>query len=223
MTQPPQQPRRMFKSSSKVITFDVTVIRPQWHHPVFETFIPGQPSLSRKELEGVAYHFYLRFLPLFRNQPEGSIQPGAVIEFSRRMRQKLGLAFLFEHKIRLNEVYFGSDPRLLPYTLFHEMTHLWLYSCGFDPGHTRRFYRKMEAFEATGLPVDPSVHIHSRIAPEAQFVYICPNCSNRWYMREPLRHKIYCGHCYDREGVEYFARPTQAAASLKDAPTVVPK
>jgi 3-dehydroquinate synthase len=75
-----------------------------------------------------------------------------------------------------------------------------------DPGHTRRFYNKMAEFDRTGLPVDPDVHIHTRVAPEGKYVYSCPNCKNRWYLRDRLRYSIYCGHCYDREGIEYYAK-----------------
>lgn len=191
---------------------DLRRIKPQWYHPIFDAFAPGISELTRSDLEALAYHFYLKFLPLFRNQAEGSMVPGLAIEFTRKMKQKLGLAFLFEHKVRLNETYFASDPTLLPYTLFHEMIHIWLYNCGFDPGHTRRFYQKMQTFNGTGLPIDPTVHIHSRIAPEAQFVYSCPNCANRWYMRDPLKHRIYCGLCYDKEGVEYYAKAFRTMA-----------
>ncbi len=53
------------------------------------------------------------------------------------------MAHLFESKITLNSRYFIKDPRLLPYTLFHELVHLWLYDCFLDPGHTWRFYDKM--------------------------------------------------------------------------------
>lgn len=162
--------------------------------------------LSADELTALAESYLERFLPFFTNQKEGSINPNITLQLSAKMQQKLGLAFLFEHKIRLNLSYFRKDPSLLPYTLFHEMTHMWLYDCMLDPGHTKRFYNKMTEFQETGLAVDPDVHVHRRIAPEGKFVYICPNCSNRWFMRERLKYAIYCGHCYDREGVEYFAR-----------------
>ena len=179
-------------------------IRPQWFHPLLTADLRGR-ILTRPELEAFAYDYYLRFLPFFRGKPEGSLTPGVVIEFTKKMRLKLGLAYLFEHKIRLNQTYFAEDPALLPYTLFHEMTHLWLYDCMLDPGHTRRFYRKMSEFAQTGLPVDPDVHIHTRVAAESKFVYVCPNCRNRWYVRERLTHLIYCGHCFEREGTEYHA------------------
>jgi predicted SprT family Zn-dependent metalloprotease len=181
-------------------------VRPQWFHPLLNYAKQKRQPLTRDELQAFAYDYYLRFLPFFKNQTEGSINAGVEIEFTGRMRQKLGLAYLFEHKIRLNQAYFASDPSLLPYTLFHEMTHLWLYDCLLDPGHTRRFYNKMAEFELTGLPIDPDVHIHSRVAPEGKFIYSCPNCKNRWYLRDRLRYSIYCGHCYDKEGIEYYAK-----------------
>lgn len=162
--------------------------------------------LSSEELTALAESYLEMFLPFFTNQAEGSINPDITLQLSGKMKQKLGLAFLFEHKIRLNLSYFRKDPSLLPYTLFHEMTHIWLYDCMLDPGHTQRFYNKMAEFQATGLAIDPDVHVHRRIAPEGKFVYICPNCSNRWFMRERLKYSIYCGHCFDREGVEYIAR-----------------
>ncbi len=172
-----------------------------------------------EQLRTLAYAYYERFLPHFLNQPEGSMVEPATIEFSNRMKQKLGLAFLFEHKIRLNLPYFRSDPSLLPYTLFHEMTHLWLYDCLLDPGHTHRFYKKMREFDGTGLPVDPDVHVHSRVAAEGKFVYSCPNCKNRWYLRDQLKYSIYCGHCFDREGIEYFAEGLRVPARHEGSAT----
>lgn len=178
----------------------------EWFHPLLLQPKSQSNSLTKDELRDFAYDYYERFLPFFSEQEEGSMETLVEIEFTVRMRQKLGLAYLFEHKIRLNLAYFAGDPSLLPYTLFHEMTHLWLYDCLLDPGHTRRFYNKMTEFESTGLPVDPDVHIHTRVAPEGKFVYTCPNCRNRWYLRDRLRYAIYCGHCFDKEGVEYYAK-----------------
>jgi hypothetical protein len=187
---------------SEFCSADSPIVKPQWAHPLLST--KKKTRLELKALQEFAYDYYLRFLPFFKDQPEGTILPGVVVEFTKKMRQKLGLALLFEHKIRLNEHYFAEDPRLLPYTLFHEMTHIWLYNCLLDPGHTRRFYNKMTEFESTGLPIDPSVHIHGRMSPEAKFVYKCPNCLNRWYLRDKLSGKIFCGHCFDREKNEYY-------------------
>ena len=121
------------------------------------------------------------------------------------MKSKLGLAYMFEQKIILNEEYFSQYPQLLPYTLFHEMTHLWLYSCLLDPSHTKRFYNKMKEFEGTRLPIDSQVHIHSRVVAESSCIYCCPNCDNRWYLKEIVSYTIYCGHCFDKYGVEHFA------------------
>ena len=163
--------------------------------------------LSRTTLTTLAAHFYEEFRPYFEAQAEGSLRHGVNIEFSPRMRQKVGLAYLFEHRIRLNETYFAANPSLLPYTLFHELTHLWLYDCHLDPGHTRRFYEKMAEFSQTGFPIDDDIHVHRRVAPEGKYVYSCPNCHNRWYLREEPAKSIYCGHCYHREGVEFFAKP----------------
>jgi predicted SprT family Zn-dependent metalloprotease len=193
-----------------VVRFDTKGIRAQWMHPLLKARNVKRP-LEREELREFAYDYYERFLPFFTAQPEGSLVHPVNIDFTRRMRQKLGLAYLFEHKIRLNEAYFAEDPSLLPYTLFHELTHLWLYDCLYDPGHTRRFYNKMQEFSRTGLPIDPDVHIHTRVAAEGKYVYSCPNCKNRWYLRDRLTYSIYCGHCFDREGVEYYARRMRAA------------
>jgi predicted SprT family Zn-dependent metalloprotease len=177
----------------------------KWQVPSIQEAISNGRVLSEDELTVLAESYIELFLPFFTNQTEGSINPQIILQFSSKMKQKLGLAYLFEHKIRLNLSYFRKDPSLLPYTLFHEMTHIWLYDCMLDPGHTKRFYNKMSEFQITGLAVDLDLHVHRRIAPEGKFVYICPNCSNRWFMRERLRYTIFCGHCFDREGIEYFA------------------
>lgn len=188
------------------IIHDRSQIKSKWLLPIVgQSASTGEP-LTGRQLTTLAETYLEMFLPFFTDQREGSINPQVQLQFSSKMRQKLGLAYLFEHKIRLNLSYFRQDPSLLPYTLFHEMTHIWLYDCMFDPGHTHRFYNKMAEFQITGLSIDPDVYVHRRIASEGKFVYICPNCSNRWYMRERLKHSIYCGHCHDREGVEYFAR-----------------
>ena len=190
--------------SSRHTAVDPRRMKSRWFHPLLVK-PTDRKRITTAELDELAGYYFKRFLPFFRNRPEGSLADGVVIEFTRKMRQKLGLAYLFEHKIRLNEAYFAEDPALLPYTLFHEMTHLWLYDCMFDPGHTHRFYRKMNEFNQTGLPLDPDVHIHTRVAAESKFVYVCPNCRNRWYVREKLSHSIYCGHCFERDSVEFYA------------------
>ncbi len=162
-------------------------------------------KFEKEDLELLADYFYELFLPRFVGQAEGSLRPGTLIEFSRRMKHKVGLAMMFENKIRLSVTYFADNPQFLPYTIFHEMTHLWLYHCGFDPGHTRRFYRKMAEFEQTGYQIDPEVHVHSRLAAEGTYVYICGNCENRWHLKEALDHSIYCAFCFKKEGIEHYA------------------
>lgn len=171
--------------------------------------------VSQEDLQQLAEYYFERFLPFFTDQKEGSINPQTTIEFSKKMKQKMGLAYLFEQKIRLNETYFAADPKFLAYTLFHEMTHLWLYNCHLDPGHTERFYKKMQEFSKTGLPIDKEVHVHSRVVPEGKFVYLCDNCGNRWHLRDQLEYDIFCGLCYKIEGVEYYANlidPSQVSA-----------
>ncbi len=160
---------------------------------------------SSEELQEVAEESFEILLPFFLNQDEGSIVSNVKIELSKKMEQKLGLSYLFERMIRLNLKHFINNTKYLPYTLFHEMTHLWLYDCDLDPNHTWRFYRKMDEFSVSGLPVDPSVHVHRRVVSEAECVYSCPNCANRWYLRAELRYPIYCGPCHDAEGVEHYA------------------
>ncbi len=175
--------------------------RPEWDHPYLHT----RQELSRQQLEAFAYHYFLKFLMFFRDQPEGSIRPGLEIKYSAKMKHKLGLADLFNHNIRLNYNYFRKDPALLPYTLFHEMIHIWLYNCDLDPGHTRRFYFKMKFFEATKLPIDQKVHIHKRVASEAKFVFTCPNCKNKWFTNSPKEDKrLYCGFCYEQSKEKYY-------------------
>lgn len=194
-------------ADTRVVSITTRRVRAAWMHPLLEPVRGRRRPIAHAELLAFAEDFFQRFLPFFTDTTEGSIASHLVdIDLTSRMRQKLGLAYLFEHKIRLNQSYFAKDPSLLPYTLFHEMTHLWLYDCLLDPGHTRRFYNKMDEFAQTGLPVDPDVHIHTRVAPEGKYVYSCPNCKNRWYLRDRLRYSIYCGHCFDREGIEYYAK-----------------
>jgi predicted SprT family Zn-dependent metalloprotease len=168
----------------------------------------GTPKIEfeKEDLELLADYFFEQFLPRFSLTEGGGLRPGTIIEFSRRMKNKIGLAVLFENKIRLNLGYFAVNPQFLPYALFHEMTHLWLYHLGHDPGHTQRFYQKMLEFERTGYRVDPEVHIHTRLAVEGNYVYICKNCENRWHLREALSHDIYCALCFRKSGVEHYAK-----------------
>ncbi len=149
--------------------------------------------------------YYDLFRDHFINQQEGSLKEDIDFEISRKMRKKIGLCFLFERKIRFNFNHFVEYPESLPYSLFHELTHMWLYDCDLDPNHTWRFYEKMSEYEHLGLPVDEHVHIHSKLATEARCIYRCPNCENRWFVHKELDHYIFCGLCYDQEGKEYFA------------------
>jgi predicted SprT family Zn-dependent metalloprotease len=162
-------------------------------------------KLSREQLQMQAEALYEYFLPRFTRQREGSIDSRTIISFSSKMKLKTGLALLFENKIRLNQNYFSANPERLAYTIFHEMTHLWLYHCGHDPGHTARFYAKMDEFSETGFAVDGDVHVHMKLVPEAKFIYRCTNCRNRWHCRDILDYPIYCGLCFKHEQTEYFA------------------
>ncbi|MCX6115952.1 MAG: SprT-like domain-containing protein [Proteobacteria bacterium] len=164
---------------------------------------------DRDDIELLADYFLDFFKPNFIDQKLGSLSANVQIEVSKRMTSKIGLALLFENKIRLNESYFVKHPHYLPYTLFHELTHLWLYHCGLDPGHTRRFYDKMEEFRATGYLVDPEIHIHTRLSPESRFIYRCTNCKNRWHLKDSLDHHIFCGLCWRREKTQHFAELTE--------------
>lgn len=175
---------------------------------------PGAgPGQGLRGLEDHAADLLVELRPYFVNQPEGSLDTSRVsIQFGNRMGQKLGLAYLFERRIVLNRRHFETDRSRLPHTLFHELTHLWLYDCQLDPGHTARFYKKMKDFDKTGYPQDPSVHVHTRVASEGRHVYSCPNCQNRWFLKREISYSLYCGPCFDREGMEYFARPQEMKA-----------
>lgn len=163
---------------------------------------------DREDIELLCDYFFELFMPRFVGQAEGSLKQGTQIELSKKMTSKIGLALLFENKIRLSEAYFMEHPHYLPYALFHEMTHLWLYHCGLDPGHTRRFYRKMQEFVETGYLVDPEVHVHTRLAAEAKYIYSCVNCNNRWHLKDVLKHEIFCGLCWRKEKTKHFAALT---------------
>jgi predicted SprT family Zn-dependent metalloprotease len=167
----------------------------------------GTPKIQfeKEDLELLADYFFERFLPRFSGDAGPGLKPGTIIEFSGRMKNKVGLAVLFENKIRLSLNYFLANIQFLPYTIFHEMTHLWLYHLGFDPGHTRRFYQKMLEFSDTGYLIDPEVHVHTRLAAEGRYVYICKNCENRWHLKDELQHNIYCALCFKKSGVEHYA------------------
>lgn len=186
----------------QLINFDPETIKLPWRHPTF--FANSLQPLNKRELEHLTYDYFLKFMPHFRNQPEGSLQAGTEFRFTRRLKHRLGQAELFLHRISLNQNYFTKDPRLLPYTLFHEMVHMWLYDCLLDPGHTVRFYEKMQQFTDTGLPVDQAVHIHRRIARDAPYVFVCANCHHRWFVAKIQGPKRACGFCHETHGRTAF-------------------
>jgi predicted SprT family Zn-dependent metalloprotease len=191
------------------------LLGPQWFHPyLLKTDLDAPVKMS--DLEAYAYDYFLRFLPFFRKQPEGSLHPGTRIKFTGRMKRKLGLADMPKHEIRLNKSYFLNDPKLLPYTLFHEMIHLWLFDCYLDPGHTRRFYLKMSQFEKTALPIDQAVHIHSRLSAEGNYIYICPSCDSRWYLARMQRKAFACGHCWETKKNEVYPAYFSKAGRIED-------
>jgi predicted SprT family Zn-dependent metalloprotease len=196
-------------------TFNPGRLKPEWRHPLLAHSIARQGRVPRVALLQMAYDYYLRFLPFFTDQIEGSLLSGVALDLTKKLKHKLGVAHMFLHKISLNEAYFADDPRLLPYTLFHEMTHLWLYNCLLDPGHTRRFQRKMREFIRTKLPFDQSVHVHTATVAEASFIYLCPNCQNRWHLLEKMQTRFYCGLCHKNEGVQYFPALCSKKALIK--------
>ena len=174
-------------------------IPPQWDHP----FLHEKRTFTKKELIGFIYDYYIKFTPFFKNQEEGSLLGGIEIILSSKLRQGLGLANIFDRTIKLNEKYFTKDPTLIPYTLFHELTHIWLYDCYKDPSHTKNFYKKMKDFTTTHLPIDPKVYIHSRIVNDSKFIYICPNCKKRWFSNKSTLN-LYCGFCKEIYHEEYI-------------------
>ena len=194
------------KSTLKDTSVSCTNIPPQWDHP----FLHENRLFKLEELQSFSYDYYIKFTPFFKHQPQGSINGGVQIIFSSKMSSGLGLADIFERTIKLNSRYFTKDPTLIPYTLFHELTHIWLYDCYKDPSHTSSFYQKMKEFNSTLLPVDHKVHIHSRLVTDAKFIYVCPNCNRRWFTNKITRH-IYCGLCKENFNLEfepkYFKNP----------------
>lgn len=186
--------------------FDYTRIKPQWFHPILTIKPNKKTKVYLKDLENMAYDYYVKFMPFFKGLPDGDFKPGVIIEFSTKMQKQLGASLLFERKIRLNQKYFSKDPRLLPYTLFHEMVHIWLYDNNYDPSHTNRFYNKLNEFRQTGLPIDSNVYVHSKIKKEARYVYICPNCLNRWYTNIIYSDQMYCEFCFTKTNQKFITK-----------------
>lgn len=140
----------------------------------------------------------------FVNNPVHSIPLGIpTFEFTKKLRSKLGITLLFDRKIFLNECYFSLYPERLPYTLYHELTHLWLYDSFYDPNHTPRFYKKMREFYRTRYPIDLEVKNQGFLEKEAKLIYQCPRCHHRWHLHEPLTYSMYCGPCFDRHGTSF--------------------
>ena len=141
---------------------------------------------------------------LFENTSLGSMPlQMPYFDFTKKLRAKLGITFVFDRKIFLNEKYFFRYPERLAYTLFHELTHLWLYESFYDPNHTPRFYRKMRDFYGTKYPIDREVKNQEFLEKEAKLIYQCPQCHHRWHLHETLTYSMYCGPCFDRNG-SYF-------------------
>ena len=169
---------------------EMQFIRPQWLHPFLLAGPSKQQNLSEQEFSSFAYGYYLKFLPYFPG-----IHGGITIELSRRLKRILGSADLKNRVVALNWNYFRNTPHLVPYTIFHELTHLWLYDCNYDPSHTRRFYAKMAEFEETGLPIDNKVHIHRRLVTEGKHISQCPCCKFKWFTQKKMRLNTICRSC----------------------------
>lgn len=160
------------------------------------------------DLELIAEHLCEVFVQRYFDLLSGRCE-SVKVEISSRMKARIGLAMLFENRIRLNESYFAANPHYMPYTLFHELTHLWLYHQGFDPGHTKRFYLKMQEFCTTGYLVDPEVYVHSRLAAECRYVYTCAKCQNHWHLRDEISYDIFCGLCWRKHRTKFIAALTR--------------
>ncbi len=176
-------------------TWNAENLRPQWSHPFLLRNFSVNQELSLEHLQSFAYAYYLKFLPYFQNQAEGDLKGSVNIEFSHRLKRKLGTADLHDRIITLNQNYFSNTPHLLPYTMFHEIIHIWLYDCDIDPGHTKRFYKKMAEFSETGLPLDTKVHIHIRAIAEGGLMYRCPSCNYKWFTSKKLGKNTVCDSC----------------------------
>ncbi len=106
----------------------------------------------------------LRHLTYEELKTKPSVLKNVGVEFSGRMARALGMCYPERRRIALNEPYFLKNPCYLPYTLYHEMVHMFLFDAGRPWGHTREFYSLMEEFPSTKYPADPNVHIHMRQA-----------------------------------------------------------
>jgi predicted metal-dependent hydrolase len=129
-------------------------------------------------LENTVQRLYCELAPVLlskRNDAQRESFPntlrGIQFEVSGRMERALGMCYPTKRMIRLNRTYFLSRQALLPYTLFHELVHQYLYDLGEPWGHTAQFYALMEVFPAHRFPRDPNVHIHERQAKVGQKIH----------------------------------------------------
>jgi predicted SprT family Zn-dependent metalloprotease len=112
---------------------------------------------------------YLEFAPALlakRTEREKFEFPDCLrrVEFalSGRMERALGLCYPTKRLIKINSSYFASRLVFLPYTVFHELIHLFLYDLNHPWGHTAEFYALMECFPLEKYMKDPNVHIHEK-------------------------------------------------------------
>ncbi len=159
---------------------------------------------EKSKLNQLGLHLLAEFLPFFTQTKEGTLESSRVkIQFTPKLKRSLGISFIFDHLIQLNIQYFREFPDRLAHTLFHELTHLWLYDCNLDPGHTERFFMKMADFKGTGYPLDHEMAALSCCVKEAPFIYHCTRCHRRWHLHQVSSYSIYCGQCYDHLNVQY--------------------
>ena len=78
-------------------------IAPEFFHPLLERK-KSRRAISAAELNQFAQDYYERFRRFFVGQPEGSLDLDIDVRMTSRMRQKLGLAYLFiTHNIAVVE------------------------------------------------------------------------------------------------------------------------
>jgi predicted SprT family Zn-dependent metalloprotease len=126
---------------------------------------------SKEFLQNELMSTYLAFAPLLlkhRSFEEVQKFPRALrdVDFalSDRMAHTLGMCYAHKRRLVFNENYFSLNPHLLPYTLFHELVHLFLFDLKKPWGHTKEFYALMEEFPHERYSVDTKVHIHMKAA-----------------------------------------------------------
>lgn len=92
------------------------------------------------------------------------------VEFSERLGDALGICYPEDRVIRLSASYFSRYARLLPYTLYHEMVHQFLFDIKRPWSHNEQFYYLMELFPRA-YEVDRNVHIHMRSAEKGRRIW----------------------------------------------------